>query len=99
MFLSASPGLGSVSGVVHLAVRRPYIVAIAVVVLATVAFTNSITLSIPALSPPPVPAAPIVQHTPPPSVTPHKHVAWHASNRRQKLAAKQRLTVTQRPVV
>jgi len=99
MFLSASPGLGSVSGLLHLAVRRPYIVAIAVVALATVAFTNSITRSIPVLSPPPVPTAPIVQHTPRPSVTLHEHVAWHASNHRQKLAAKQRLAVKQRPVV
>jgi hypothetical protein len=99
MFLSASPGLGSVSGVVHLAVRRPYMVAIAVVVLATVAFTNSIMLSIPALSPPPVPAAPVVQHTRRPSVTLREHAAWHASSHRPKVAAKQRLTVKQRPVV
>jgi hypothetical protein len=98
MFLSASPGLGSVSGVVHLAVRRPYIVAIAVVALATVAFTNSVTRSIPALSPPPVPAAPMVHHTQRPSVTLHEHIAWHASSHRQKVAAKQRLTV-KRPVV
>ena len=99
MFLSASPGLGSVSGVLHLAVRRPYILALAVTVLATVAFTNSIMISIPALSPPPVPAAPIVQHTPRPSATPHEHVASHASNHRQKGGAKQRLTVKQRSVV
>jgi hypothetical protein len=99
MFLSAFPGLGSVSGVVHLAARRPLIVAIAVVALATLAFTNMITLSIPALSSPPVPAAPIVQHTPRPSITLHEHVAWHASNHRQKRAAKQRLAVKQQPVV
>jgi hypothetical protein len=99
MFLSAFPGLGSVSGVVHLAARRPLIVAIAIVALATLAFTNPITRSIPALSSPPVPAAPIVQHTPRPSITLHEHVAWHASNHRQKRAAKQRLTVKQQPVV
>jgi hypothetical protein len=99
MFLSASPGLGSVSGVVHLAIRRPYIVALAVAVVATVAFTNSITISIPALPPPLVPAAPIVQYTPRPSVTLHKHVPWHASSHRQEDTAKQRLIVKQRPMV
>jgi hypothetical protein len=46
-----------------------------------------------------VPAAPIVQHTPRPSITLHEHVAWHASNHRQKRAAKQRLAVKQQPVV
>jgi len=99
MFLSGFPGLGSVSGVVHLAVRRPLIVAIAVVALATWAFTNSITHSIPAPSSPPVPAAPMMQHTPRPSVTLSEHVAWHGSDHRQKRAAKQRLTVKQQPVV
>jgi len=93
----AVPGLGSASGVVHLAVRRPYIVALAVAVLATVAFTNSMTLSIPALSPPPVPAAPVVQHTRRSPGTLHEHVAQHALGHRENPAAKQ-LTVKQRPV-
>jgi len=98
MFLSAAPGLGSVSGVVHLAVRRPYIVAIAVVVLAAVAFTNSTTNSIPAFSPRLVPAAPVV-HTRQPSEVRHEHAGWQAVGHRQNPAAKQRLTVKQRPVV
>ncbi len=78
MLLLAAPGLGSVSGIVHLAVRRPYIMALAVVALATVTFTNSTALSIPALPPAPVPAAPTVQHTQRSSVTLHEHVGWHA---------------------
>jgi hypothetical protein len=97
--LSAVPGLGSVSGVVHLAVRRPYIAALAVAALATVAFTHSIALSVPALSPPPVPAAPIVQHTPRPSVNLREHVAQHALGHRENPAAKQQLAVKQQPVV
>jgi hypothetical protein len=96
--LSAVPGLGSVSGVLHLAVRRPYIAALAVAVLAGVAFTHSIVPSIPALSPPPVPAAPIVQHTPQPPVT-HEHVAQHALGHRENSAAKQQLAQKQQPVV
>jgi len=98
MFLSAAPGLGSVSGVVHLAVRRPYIVAIAVVVLAAVAFTNSTTNSIPAFSPRLVPAAPVV-HTQQPSGTRHEHTGSQALGHRQNLVTKQRSTVKQRPVV
>jgi hypothetical protein len=98
MFLSAAPGLGSVSGVVHLAVRRPYIVAIAVVVFAALAFTNSTTNSIPAFAPRLVPAAPVV-HTRQPSETQHQHAAWQAIGHRQDSASKQRLTVKQRPVV
>jgi hypothetical protein len=97
--VSAVPGLGSVSGVVHLAVRRPYIVALAAAVLAAVAFTHSIAPSIPALSPPPVPRAPVVQHSRPTAVTPHEHVAQHAFGRRENSAAKQQLAVKQRPVV
>jgi hypothetical protein len=96
--LSAVPGLGSVSGVVHLAVRRPYIAALAVAALATVAFTHSITFSIPALSPAPVPSAPIVQHTPQPPVT-HERVAQHALGHRENPAAKQQSALKQRPVV
>jgi hypothetical protein len=97
MFLSATPGLGSVSGVVHLAVRRPYIVAVAVVVLATVALTNSTTHSIPAFSPP-VPAAPVVQRTQRPSDAAHEHISSQALGHRLNPASKQRLTVKQRPV-
>ena len=37
MLTIATPGLGSVSGVVHLAARRPYIVAVAAVALAAFA--------------------------------------------------------------
>jgi hypothetical protein len=99
MFLSAVPGLGSVSGVVHLAVRRPFITALAVAILATAAFTKPLTLSIPALAPPPVPAAPVVQHTRRPVVAQHEHAGWHALGHRQNPAAKQRLTVKQRRVV
>jgi len=99
MFLSASPGLGSISGVVHLAVRRPYILALAVTVFAAVAFTNSISSSIPALSPPSVPAAPIVQHTRRPAATPGEHVASHAFSHQQKGGAKRQLTVKQRSAV
>jgi len=98
MFLSATPGLGSVSGVVHLAVRRPYIVAVAVVVLATVAFTNSTTHSIPAFSPP-VPAAPVVQRTQRTPKTLHERAGSQALSHRQNLVTKQRLTAKQRPVV
>jgi hypothetical protein len=96
--LSAVPGLGSVSGVLHLAVRRPYIAALAVAALATVAFTHSIAPSIPALSALPVPAAPIVQHTPQPRIT-HEHIAQHPLGRRENPAAKQQSTQKQRPVV
>jgi hypothetical protein len=97
MLLLAAPGLGSVSGVVHLAVRRPYIIVVAVVVLATVAFTHSATYSIPALSPPPVPTAPVVQHTRRRPVALRAPVGWHALGHRQNPAAKQLLTVKQRP--
>jgi hypothetical protein len=99
MLMLAVPGLGSVSGVVHLAVRRPYIVAVAAVALAAFAFTNSASHSVPALAPPPVPAAPIVQHTPRPPITLHEHVTQHALSRRETPAAKQQLAVKQRPVV
>ena len=99
MLLSVPPGLGSVSGVVHLAVRRPYVVALAVAMLATVAFTNSITLSIPALPSPPVPVAPAVQHTRRPRVTLHEHLGWHALGHRQNAGVKQRLTIKQGAVV
>jgi len=98
MFLSAAPGLGSVSGVVHLAVRRPYIVAIAAVVLAAVAFTNSPAYSIPTLAPRLVPAAPIVRHTRQPSDT-HEHVGSQALGHQQNPVTKQRLIVKQRPAV
>ena len=98
MMLLAAPGLGSVSGVVHLAVRRPYITALAVGVIATVMFANTVTFP-PGSFPPPVPAAPIVQHTRRPSATPREHVVSHASNHQQKDGAKQRLTVKQRSVV
>ena len=73
-----APGLGSVSGVVHLAVRRPYITALAVAALATVAFVNTVTRSSPALFRPPVPAAPVVQHTPRPPADRHKADSVHA---------------------
>ena len=96
--LSAVPGLGSVSGVLHLAVRRPYIAALAVAVLAAVAFSHSIVPSIPALSPAPVPAAPIVRHTPQPPVI-HEHVAQHALGHRENPAGKQPSAQKQRPVV
>jgi hypothetical protein len=99
MMLFAVPGLGSVSGVVHLAVRRPYITALAVAVLAAVAFTRLVTPSMPPFSPPPVFTAPVVQHTPRPSVAQHGHADWHALGHRQNPAAKQRLTVKQRRVV
>lgn len=99
MFLSAAPGLGSVSGVVHLAVRRPYIVAIAVVVLATLAFTNSPAHSIPTFAPRLVPAVPIVRHTLQPSDIQHEHVGSQALGHRQNPVTKQRLTVKQRPMV
>jgi hypothetical protein len=95
--LSAVPGLGSFSGVLHLAARRPYIAALAVAVLATVAFTNSIAPSVPALAPPRVPAAPIVQHTPQPPAT-HERIAQHALGRRENPAAKRQLEQKQRPV-
>jgi hypothetical protein len=94
MFLSAVPGLGSVSGVVHLAVRRPFITAVAVAVLASVAFARLMTPSMPAFSPPPVFTAPVVQHTRRPSVAQREH-----TGHRQNPAAKQRLTVKQRRVV
>jgi len=99
MLLFAAPGLGSVSGVVHLAVRRPFVTALAVAVLATVAFTSFITPSAPALSPPPVPSAPVVHHTPRPPVAPRERVGRHALDHRQNPAGKQRLTVKQRRVV
>lgn len=98
MLTIATPGLGSVSGVVHLAVRRPYIVAVAAVALVAFAFTNA-THSIPALAPPPVPAAPLVQHTPRPPVALREHVTQHALGHRENPAAKQQLAVKQRPVV
>jgi hypothetical protein len=96
--LSAVPGLGSLSGVLHLAARRPYVAALAVAVLATVAFTQSIAPSVPALAPPPVPAAPIVQHAPQSSAT-HEHIAQHALGRRVNPAAKLQAAQKQRPVV
>src|SRR5580700_3036062 len=99
MIVFAAPGLGSVSGVVHLAVRRPYITALAVTVLATVSFASLMTPSIPALSSPPVPTAPVVQHTLRPSIAQHEHTGWHALGHRQNPAAKQRSTVKQRRVV
>jgi hypothetical protein len=98
MLQVAAPGLGSVSGVLHLAVRRPYVIALAVAIFATVAFTNSASHSIPALSPPPVPAAPLVQHTPRPTVTLHEHLTQHALGHHQTPASKQQLAVKQRPV-
>jgi len=99
MILFAAPGLGSVSGVVHLAVRRPYITALAIAVLATVAFTRLMTPSMPVFSPPPVFTAPVVRHTPRPSVVQHEHAGWHALGHRQNPAAKQRLTNKQRRMV
>jgi hypothetical protein len=87
--LSSVPGLGSVSGVVHLAARRPYIVALAVAVLATVALTHSIFPGTPAPSPPPVPTAPAVQHTRRPAGIPHEHVAQHSLGHRENSAGKQ----------
>jgi hypothetical protein len=99
MMLFAVPGLGSVSGVVHLAVRRPYITALAVAVLAAVAFTRLMTPSMPAFPPPPVFAAPVVQHTPRPSVVHPEHVGWQTLGHGQNPAAKQRATVKQRRVV
>jgi hypothetical protein len=99
MLTIATHGLGSVSGVVHLAARRPYIVAVAAVALAAFAFTNSATHSVPALAPPPVPAAPVVQHTPRPPVTMHEHGTQHALGQRENPAAKQQLAVKQQPEV
>ena len=96
--LSSVPGFGSVSGIVHLAVRRPYIVALAVGVLATVALTHSMLAAIPAPSPPPVPTAPAVQHTRRPAGIPHEPVAQHSLGHRENSAAKQRLGVKQRPM-
>ena len=96
--LSAVPGLGSFSGVLHLAARRPYIAALAVAVLATLAYTQSIAPSIPVLAPPPVPSAPIVQHTSQPRVT-EEHIARHIHSHRENPVAKQQLALKQRPVV
>jgi len=96
--LSAVPGLGSVSGVLHLAVRRPYIAALAVAVLAAVAFMHPTAPSMPALFSPPVPAAPTVQHAPQPPIT-HEHIAQHALGHRENPAAKQQSAHKQRPAV
>jgi hypothetical protein len=96
--LSAVPGLGSFSGVLHLAARRPYVAALAVAVLAALAYTQSIAPSIPVLAPPPVPAAPIVQHTPQHSAT-HEHVVQRALSHRENPVAKRQLAQKQRPVV
>jgi hypothetical protein len=96
--LSAVPGLGSFSGVLHLAARRPYIAALAVAVLAALAYTQSLAPSIPALAPPPVPSAPIVQHTLQPPAT-REHIAQRALSHRENPAATQQLAQKQRPVV
>jgi hypothetical protein len=96
--LSAVPGLGSFSGVLHLAARRPYVAAFAVAVLAAVAYTQSLGTSIPALAPPPVPSAPIVQHTPQPPVT-HEHAVQRALSHRDNPVARQQPAQKQQPVV
>lgn len=83
MVTFAAPGLGSVSGVIHLAVRRPYIAAVAAAVFLTVVFANTVTLSSLALVPPPVPAAPLVQHTPLPPIAPRNADGLQAQRRRQ----------------
>src|ERR1700675_2716193 len=83
MILFAAPGLGSVSGFLHLAVRRPYIAALAVGVIATVMFASTPTRSSPALAHPPVPSAPVVQHTPRTPVAPDKTGGVHALGHRQ----------------
>jgi hypothetical protein len=83
MMLFAVPGLGSVSGFVHLAVRRPYVAALAVGVIAAAMFANTVTRSSPALSHPPVPSAPVVQHTPRPAAVPGKTGGVHALGHRQ----------------
>ena len=83
MMLFAAPGLGSVSGFLHLAVRRPYVAALAVGVIATVMFANTGTRSSPALSHPPVPSAPVVQHTRQTPAVPGKTGGVHALGHRQ----------------
>lgn len=83
MMLFAAPGLGSVSGFLHLAVRRPYVAALAVGVIATVMFANTPTRSNPALIHPPVPSAPVVEHTPRTPVAAGKTGGMHAVAHRQ----------------
>jgi hypothetical protein len=96
--VSAVPGLGSLSGVLHLAARRPYVAALAVAVLAAVAFIHPIVPTVPALATPPVPEAPIVQHTPrPPAI--REHIVQHALGHRENPAAKHQSEQKQGPVV
>ena len=82
MMLFAAPGLGSVSGVVHLAVRRPYLTAVAVAALATAMYAHTVTGYNPAVFRP-VPAKGVVQHTPRPQAPPQKPVSLHALEHRR----------------